>query len=349
MNESLATARILEESLKPLSKYYTESKNLEEIAINCPGEVWCKFRQSTHKEGISPKEAPPTGWAVIADREITLPMLERLCAKLANVNHIRFSKQTMPLLSVALPGGHRFQAVMGANVQYHLNDKQGIGCCIRLFSPEKRVTIRDFATQQSGSSSMEPVYVARKTQDSHAIIEDLLTVIGKGQAMLVSGATASGKTSFLNDLISYIPRSKRILTVEDTRELLVPHRNRLHLLVSRTQGLIPITYNDILDLVVRMTPDVLIAGEISVVNAPAVFRLMTTGHTNFMATIHASSPEEAVQSFYQNLLQSGLQIDSAFALKVIRNSFSRIVQIHREGGKRTITEVTMPALNSSYS
>jgi type IV secretion system protein VirB11 len=163
------------------------------------------------------------------------------------------------------------------------------------------------------------------------------------EAILISGATATGKTSFLNAIVGHLPISSRILTVEDTREVTLPQANRVHLVVSRREASLGLDFMAVVDAAVRLTPDVIICGEIGITNAPAVFRLMTTGHTNFMATIHAHSPEAALRAFYQNLAQASPGIDAAAAIDIIASSFGRIVQIDRHGGQRVVTAIDIPA------
>jgi type IV secretion system protein VirB11 len=164
------------------------------------------------------------------------------------------------------------------------------------------------------------------------------------EAILISGATATGKTTFLNALIGYLPEATRVVTVEDAREVIVPQQNRVHLVVSRTETANGIDVVKVVDAVVRLTPDVIVCGEIGIANAPGVFRLMTTGHTNFMATIHASSPEAALKAFYQNLAQNGAGLDAATAIDIIAGTFGRIVQIDRFGARRVVTAIDIPAM-----
>ena len=109
--------------------------------------------------------------------------------------------------------------------------------------------------------------------------------------------TGSGKTTFLDRLLRDLDPYKRIVTVEDTRELIVGNLNRVHILMSRTEQGNNFTYNSVRDLIVRMTPDIVLAGELSTVNAATIWDLMTTGHGHFMTTIHAESAMEAINSF----------------------------------------------------
>ena len=322
---------LLTNALIPLKKWY-DDPTTEEIAINNPGMIFVKAVRDIWR----PHEAP----------EVTVKLIMAVCRILANLTDQTFDLEGIPILSATLPGGHRFQAVVGPNVRYDLADTQGIALCIRRFDPEKKYKLDDF-NLRPGEKTIEEtkqVHTQEKHRYSGFAYEDLVGAVQQGEAVLISGATATGKTTFLNALVEYIPLDRRIITVEDTREVVVKHKNRVHLVVSRTAGANKIGYSHVLDAVVRMTPDVIICGEISVTNAKSIYRLMTTGHSNFMATIHAESPEMALRAFWQNLTQENPNLDAAAAIGIWARSFGRIVQIDRSSGERVITAVDAPAL-----
>lgn len=322
------TNQLLFQALKPLQFYY-ERDEVEEIAINNPGFVWLKTGNGWEKES-----AP----------EMDFKFVVALCRILANVSEQDFDKDRVPILSATLPGGHRFQAMIGTNVRYDIGDTQGICLCIRRFKKEKRIRLEDYQLKPGQMIATPSKEHNKHARYSDTPFEDLIAAVEHGEAVLISGATASGKTTFLNALVEYVPHTKRVVTVEDTREIMLPQENRVHLVVSRTQGTNSVDYNHVLDSVVRLTPDVIIAGEISVGNVKAIYRLMTTGHSNFFATIHADSPEMAVRAFWQNLTQADLNLDPQAVLEIISCAFGRIVQIDRSSNQRIVTGVEVPAL-----
>ena len=169
--------------------------------------------------------------------------------------------------------------------------------------------------------------------------ERLLLSIKRGDHILVSGATSTGKTTFLNNLLKILDINKRIVTIEDTRELLVPHPNRVHLVLSRTEQTNEMDYAKIIDLVVRFTPDAIIGGEISTSNAGAIWELMGSGHDNCLATIHAESSEAAYKAFTDRILHTYPTIDRNKTIEEMHHKL-RVVQINRDGNLRAITEVT---------
>ena len=115
----------------------------------------------------------------------------------------------------------------------------------------------------------------------------------KNSTMLVAGGTASGKTTALNALASFIRPGQKIVTIEDTQELNLPHENWIPA-VSRqnfTDGQIgEINQFDLLRAALRQRPDIIIVGETRGREAYTLFQAMATGHGGF-SSIHADSVE----------------------------------------------------------
>lgn len=319
---------VVRNTLSRLAFHYS-GEDVEEIAMNRPGEVWVKVAGGE--------------WVPREDPGLTEDYVVMLCQQLANISGQVFHRERMPLLYATLPEGHRFTAVVGQNVRYAMGDTRGVALNVRVFNPDRRITLDRYGLKEKSGLAAAPLEHGRKRYDDSPL-EDLLEAVRNREAVLISGATSTGKTTFLNAIVDYLPPDARVLTVEDAREVMIPHRNRVHLVVSRTETANKVDFTQIVDAVVRMTPDVIVCGEISITNSPSVFRLMTTGHTNFMATIHASTPEAALRAFYQNLAQTNPGIDADAAIEIIGAAFGRIVQIDRQGGRRVVTAIDIPSL-----
>ena len=119
-----------------------------------------------------------------------------------------------------------------------------------------------------------------------------------GMSMFVSGETASGKTTTLNALTTFLPPENKIVTIEDTPELTVPHRNWTRE-VAKAKGTgegegSEITMFDLLKAALRQRPNQILVGEIRGVEGSVAFSAMQTGHP-VMSTFHAASVEKLIQ------------------------------------------------------
>ena len=318
---------VLESILRPLSYWYNQD-NIEEVAINRSGQVWLRLRG---------KRAYP--WVMYKDEKLTKEYLTDLLYIIANTYELPFDPiQGNPVVYATIPGDHRFSAICGRNIMYDNDDLPGgIALTIRVHADDVAFGLGDYGlTQGTGLHKINPLKDIKEPEDPY---ERLLLSIKRGDHILVSGATSTGKTTFLNNLLKILDINKRILTIEDTRELIVPHPNRVHIVLSRTEQTNALTYAKVIDLVVRFTPDAIIGGEISTGNAGAIWELMGSGHDNCLATIHAESSEAAYQAFTDRILHTYPTIDRKKTIEEMRQKL-RVVQINRDGNLRAVTEIT---------
>jgi type IV secretion system protein VirB11 len=318
---------ILKSVLRPLAYWY-EQDNVEEVAVNRPGEVWLRLRG---------KRAHP--WSCQKDPKLTRVYLNDLFHIIANTYELSFDPDYgTPVLYATLPGDHRFSAIAGRNVMYDHEDLTGgIALAIRVHSDDVAFGLNDYGLTQG--ERLKKINAVKEIEDPEDPYERLLLSIKRGDHILVSGATATGKTTFLNNLLKILDIHKRVVTIEDTRELIVPHPNRAHIVLSRTDQTNELDYPKVIDLIVRFTPDAIIGGEISTANAGALWELMGSGHDNCFATIHAESAEAAYKAFVDRILHAYPTIDRAKTIAEMREKL-RVVQINREGNLRAVTEIT---------
>ena len=318
---------VLESILRPLAYWYQQD-GIEEVAINHAGEVWLRLRG---------KRAYP--WTAYKDEKLSKEYLTDLLYIIANTYELPFDPvQGNPVVYATIPGEHRFSAICGKNVMYDNNDLTGgIALTIRVHADDVAFGLGDYGLMQGEKlHKINPLKDIKEPEDPY---ERLLLSIKRGDHILVSGATSTGKTTFLNNLLKILDINKRILTIEDTRELIVPHKNRVHITLSRTEQTNALTYAKVIDLVVRFTPDAIIGGEISTINAGAIWELMGSGHDNCLATIHAESSEAAYQAFTDRILHTYPTIDRKKTIEEMRQKL-RVVQINRDGNLRAVTEIT---------
>jgi type IV secretion system protein VirB11 len=317
---------VLNASLKYLANWYDQN-NIEEIAVNTPGRVWLRLRGR--------REAP---WVEERDDNISRSYLYDVINIIANTYEVPFDPvEGVPVVYATLPGEHRFSGIAGKNVLYEVEDFEGgVALAIRT----KKNTV-DFDFKDYGLIKGKELQALKSKEKNYSgkPWDRLMEYIADGSHILISGATSTGKTTFLNNILKLLSPNLRVITIEDSRELLVPQKNRVHILLSRTQQLNKFTYKDVIDLCVRMTPDAIMGGEISTENAGAIWELMATGHKHFYSTIHAESADGAYRSFIDRILHTFPELDQTKTLNEMRRKL-KVVQIGREGNIRAITEIS---------
>lgn len=113
-----------------------------------------------------------------------------------------------------------------------------------------------------------------------------------GHSILIIGETAAGKTTTLNALAQFIPPSAKIVSIEDTREIMLYHENWIpNQVPSFSKG--GITMFDLLRSALRQRPEYLLVGEVRGIETLTMFQAMNTGHTTF-STFHAGDINSAV-------------------------------------------------------
>jgi pilus assembly protein CpaF len=160
----------------------------------------------------------------------------------------------------------------------------------------------------------------------------LAQAISRGDSILISGATGSGKTTLATDLLSHVPHSERIIALEDTPELR-PHHPHFISLQSRppnAEGFGEITLRTLLRQALRMRPDRIILGETRGPEAMDLLQALNTGHRGGLATLHANSPRDALKRLETLALLSGtLGISLAVIREWVASGIQWVVQVER--------------------
>lgn len=180
-----------------------------------------------------------------------------------------------PLLDGSLPDGSRIQSTLGTDIA-----RRGSNFTIRKFTEEP----------------LTPVHLMNYGTVDSKILSYLWLTIDYGRSILVSGGTASGKTSLLNVLSLFIRPDKKIVSIEDTAELKLPHPHWVPS-VARTsisvEGKSEVDLFELLRESLRQRPDYIIVGEVRGKEAYILFQQISTGHPS-LATIHSENMERLV-------------------------------------------------------
>lgn len=181
-----------------------------------------------------------------------------------------------PIVDATLPDGSRINIVFGEDLS-----KRGSNFTIRKFSV----------------SPMSIIDLVQGNTLSYQAAAYLSLMLGEGMNTFCAGETASGKTTLLNALTTFITPTAKIVSIEDTPELQVPHVNWTREVVrgsAKTTGGSAVTMFDLLKAALRQRPNEIIIGEIRGEEGLIAFQAMQTGHAA-MATFHAASVEKLIQ------------------------------------------------------
>jgi type IV secretion system protein VirB11 len=210
-------AAVVRQLLQPFSPFL-EDKSLYEVIVNRPGQVLT--------EGAG-------GWRTHDLPGLSLEKLMRLARAVASFSHQSID-ETRPILSATLPGNERIQIVIPpatmketvsltirkpSSLNLTLDDLEGSG----FFSEVKATGQGDAASDQR----LKALYDAYRYKDF------LREAVIARKNIIISGATGSAKTTLSKALIRHIPEQERIISIEDTPELVIPQHNHIRLFYSK--------------------------------------------------------------------------------------------------------------------
>lgn len=316
----------LDAYLEPL-QIFLKQDGVNEVSINRPCEVWVENAGSM----ISAKVP-----------ELNFSHLRGMANLIAQSTNQLISEEK-PLLSATLPNGYRVQIVLPPACE--------AGTII--YSIRKPSTMKFTILDYEKSGLFAQIKVHEDTvNDDNADLSQLLdkqmisdfmqmAVLCK-KNIIVSGGTSTGKTTFANALLRAVPSKERLITVEDAREVqLDQHDNRVHLLSSKGgQGLAHVDTQSLIEACLRLRPDRIIVGELRGAEAFSFLRAINTGHPGSISTVHADSPNMAIEQLKLMVTQAGLGIPPSEIRHYITQVVDIIIQIKRDAtGKRYLSEI----------
>ncbi len=197
--------------------------------------------------------------------------LDRFVMKLAQRSGKSISVSE-PLLDGALPDGSRVQATLATDIA-----RKGSNFTIRRFTEDP----------------LTPIHMMDFETENAQMLSYLWTLVEHGKSILVAGTTGAGKTSQLNSLSLFIRPEKKIVSIEDTPELRLPHDHWVPEVARSGFGSSAeeggeVSMDDLLKESLRQRPEYIIVGEVRGEEAYILFQQMATGHTG-LSTIHADS------------------------------------------------------------
>lgn len=284
----------------PLEPYLRED-SISEIMVNGPGEVYVERDGSL--------ELVP---AKFRSRQHLDDFVQRIVAPLG-----RRIDQSRPFVDARLPDGSRVHAIIPpvAITGPYLTVRKFRR---RLFSPADLI--------DAGSCSAE-------------MMEFLGQAVHARCNIIIAGGTGSGKTTMLNALSSFIVPCERIVTIEDSAELVIQgnHVVSLEARPVNVEGRGEVTVRMLLRNALRMRPDRIIIGEVRGPEAFDLVQALHTGHEGSMSTVHANSPHDVLGRLAAMALMAGEDMPHGALAEQICAAIDLIVQQVRypDGRRRT--------------
>ena len=222
-----------------------------------------------------------------------------------------------PLLHAQLPDGSRLAAVIPPVVR-----------------PAPAVIIRKFSSRKFTVEDL----ISRGTL-TRGLAEYLSEQVGVGKTILISGGTATGKTTLLNTLAHSIPDHERIVTIEDTAELDIQKPNIVAAECQTDTHKARVSFDDLLRSSLRWRPDRIILGEVRGAEARTLLDSFNTGHSGSLATIHANSATQALRRFANLVMRSHQQARMDEIEAEISEAVDFVIHVERQPGRRAVREV----------
>lgn len=290
--------------LKPIEPLLL-NQSISEIMVNPDGSVW--IEEAGHIQSQPDirfeEDALHTGLEVIANK---------------------FGKKLdadSPILNLRLPDGSRLAAMIPPVV-----------------NPRPLMTIRKLTSR---NFSIDDLIERRMLTPAQA--QQLAAAIERGDNLLISGSTGSGKTTLANVLAGFIPEKDRILILEDVAELYI---RKPHVISAEAQldtHKSQIGFADLLKAALRHRPDRIIVGEIRGPEARVFLDALNTGHRGSLTTIHANSAEDALRRLAQLAMRGSGGVPLRDVEEECGRSIGMVAHVANQDGWRHITEIRATA------
>lgn len=249
------------------------------------------------------------------DRHL-LQIIDRIVSRVG-----RRVDEASPMVDARLPDGSRVNAVIPP---------------LALDGPA--LSIRRFGTGPLGANQLVEL-----KSISAEMMEVLAAAVRARISILVSGGTGAGKTTLLNILSQYIPKTERIVTIEDAAELRLGLDNivRLETRPPNVEGNGAVRQRQLLINCLRMRPDRIIIGEVRGEEAFDMLQAMNTGHEGSMTTIHANTPRDALTRLESMVAMGNLNMPEKSVRQQMVSAISIVVQVSRmSDGSRKVVNIS---------
>ena len=321
-------ASYAEQGLLPLRALLVD-EGVNEVVINPDESIWVEHAHKGHMER----------W----DGAILAVRLSALGGHLAGESGNRLGKDH-PIVSGRI---HVFGQSMRVQVIVPPAIEAGVSVSIRKYVSRildlGEVSFLMGAEVDVESRRLERLEELRRLAEAGDLANLMHRAVAEKLNILVSGGTSSGKTTLARAIMSMTDRGERMVTIEDAPELHLPHPNTVSLVADRRADS-ERSPARLLESALRMRPDRLILGEIRGAEAFNFLEAINTGHPGSISTIHADSPQLALERMAMMVMRAGLDLSRQDIIDYARATIDLVIQTGRHEGRRGVLQVFMPAL-----
>jgi type IV secretion system protein VirB11 len=308
---------------------FMASSDVTEICINRPGELFLERQNGWHRVDV------PT---------LTFERARHFCTAVVNESNTgQRITDADPVVSLTFPTGQRAQFVIPPACE-----AGNVSITIRLPSRHTKTLAQyqedGFFDQilegAAGVSDHDRELLELRAERRYA--EFFKKAVLHKKNIVVSGATGSGKTTFMKSLVHHIPADERLVTIEDARELFIEQPNAVHLLYSKGgQSTSNITAKSCMEACLRMKPDRIILAELRGDESFYFIRNCASGHPGSITSCHAGSTEQTWDQLALMVKASaeGAGLEFAIIKRLLMMTIDIVVHIKAHAGRRYITGI----------
>jgi pilus assembly protein CpaF len=278
---------------------------VNDILVNGPHEVFVERRGQLERADV-----------VFADDQHLMRIIQRVVARVG-----RRIDEVSSMVDARLPDGSRVNAIIPP---------------LALDGP--KLSIRRFGTHPLSADDILANGGVRPE-----MLQFLAAAVRARISFLISGGTGAGKTTLLNALSAFIPSGERLISIEDSAELILKHIHvvRLETRDANVEGAGLVTQRDLVRNSLRMRPDRILVGEVRGPEALDMLQAMNTGHEGSLTTIHANDTRDALQRLEMMVAMTGLELPIPVVRQYIAAGIRLVVHLTRlQGGARKITRIS---------
>lgn len=308
---------------------FMHSHDVTEICINRPGEIYLENH---------------SGWQRVEVPGLTAARALQFCTTVVNESNTgQRITDVNPVVSLTFPTGQRAQFVIPPAVE-----ASQVSITIRLPSRQTRTLgqyqddgfFDELLEEKSGIGADDRELLKLRAAGRYADFFKQAVLHKKN--IVVSGATGSGKTTFMKSLVHHIPPDERLVTIEDARELFIEQPNVVHLLYSKGgQSTANISAKNCMEACLRMKPDRIILAELRGDEAFYFVRNCASGHPGSITSCHSGSTEQTWDQLALMVKASseGAGLEFATIKRLLMMTIDIIVHIKAHAGRRYITGI----------